>query len=152
MRRRGAKELASRANNVPTISQGVAREDDDVGARREYRRAWLARVKRMRSRGGHCHAGRPSGCPCCPPGQSPARRGRLVSARRSDVARVQVCSRAGYWPRDFKGVQDGSGEFNNQSAVLGGFFWVRGNLGSPERKRASAASPILVWVRLERGI
>ena len=41
--------------------------------------------------------------------------GGTVSARRSDVARVQVCRRAGDWSRDLKGFRTEVVELNNQT-------------------------------------
>ena len=52
--------------------------------------------------------------------------GGSVSARRSNVARVQVCSSAGYWPRDFKGVRTEAVD-----ATISQLSWVK-SLGQEE--------------------
>ena len=113
-------------------------EDDGVGACREFGEpCWLAekRVSRRPSE-------RPSQLPALT--KSGAAWEAEDSVRRSDVARVQVSSGAGYWPWDFKGFRTEAGKPTISQLSWGASFWVRGFLGSPKKKGASAASPSLV--------
>ena len=138
--------MASRANN----QSGQAREKTTVSAR-DGSLGSLAGSREARAQlEGHCRTGRPSGRPCCPPGQSPARRGRLHLGASQQCCPGPGLQQCWVLASGFKGVRTEPVDATIYQLSWGTSFWIRGYLGSPKRKRASATSPRFFWVRPER--